>query len=67
MSKITLHAKFNKKCAFCTYWHDPTYSALEHKMGDVWIVDNNIIQLCMKVKQKRKSWNSCMDFESKMQ
>ena len=57
-----------KVCAFCKHWYDPSNSAIRPKNIRVqqWEYDHEAESVCMDCKFKRKTWQRCNKFESKI-
>ena len=58
-----------KKCAFCKYYYDPSYTVISPKKGqkNVWEYENNIKRPCrLRNNMEMQSHMCCSKFESRI-
>lgn len=55
-----------RKCAFCKQWYDPTNQFIRPKNTSYWEYDSNAECKCLRTNTKRKGYQCCPHFESKM-
>lgn len=66
----SIDVRYNKRCAFCKYWYDPSNSAIKpvNPKNHSWEYDEIKSSQCMKnsFNVKRGSWQSCGDWVCKV-
>lgn len=54
--------KFNKMCALCKYWDDPTQEHAEPSSPGHWNVDPNAMEICLKDRFMKYGKQCCPNF-----
>lgn len=64
----TFNIKSCKKCAFCKFWFDPTFSAIkpESPKINLWSFDSKQKRVCIKKGMDMDADATCGKFESKL-
>ena len=64
---MKINAKFNKRCAFCRYWYDPTNSCIDiTRSPNVWEVDTKARNICRKLNISKAATAYCSKYECKL-
>lgn len=60
--------KFNKYCAFCKYWYDPTnqYIQPSDPLHNIWKYETDAKCLCMKKNYPMGAGFNCSKYECKI-
>lgn len=61
--------KSMKRCAFCKYWYDPTYSAVMpvSPKTNLWSIDSKQQKICTKKNIKMAADAKCSLFQNRLQ
>ena len=68
MPETNLNMPNLKKCAFCSYWYDPTNAAIRpiNAVTGTWWYDNQMKSQCLLKGSNRKGGEFCNSFKMKL-
>lgn len=65
----SVNIKTTKKCAFCKYWYDPTYSAIRPKSPKInlWELDESVRKMCLRKDHETEALSYCSYYSCKLE
>ena len=66
---MVFNIKTTQKCAFCKYWYDPTYNAVEPKtpQNNMWSIKTDVKKMCTKKGYEMASGSTCGQFRCRLE